>query len=173
MRKLILVAVLTLFALAGSVSAQELEQQQKQSEVPLPAAFEPRITFGIGVGVPFGGIGGNVEAMLNRYFSVSLGMGIAAGNLGWAGGIKAYPIGSDQKVSPRLSAYYGTVAVLDFGDHEEVDEGAAYGVGLSWRNHPKTRVEFDLLYIDYDPPAGFVMEDGSDINLMLGYRWEY
>jgi hypothetical protein len=171
MGKLILVAVLSLFAFAGSVSAQDAEQQQK--DATQTAVFEPRLTFGIGVGVPFGGIGANVEAMLNRYFSVSLGMGIAAGNLGWAGGIRAYPIGSDQKVSPRLSAYYGTVAVLDFGDHEEVDEGAAYGIGLSWRNQPNTRVEFDLLYIDYDPPVGFVKEDGSDIDLMLGYRWEY
>lgn len=171
MRKLILVTFLSLFALAGSVSAQEPEQQQK--EVPLPAVSEPRLTFGIGVGIPFGGIGANVETMLSRHFSISLGMGIAAGNLGWAGGIRAYPIGSDQKVSPRLSAYYGTVAVLDFGDREEVDEGVAYGVGLSWRNQPNTRIEFDLLYIDYEPPAGFVKEDGSDINLMLGYRWAY
>lgn len=171
MRKLILGAILGLLVFTGSAAAEEAEQQVKEAQ---PSGFDPRLAFGIGVGVPFGGgVGGNVEVELNRYFSASVGLGISSGELGWAGGLQAYPIGHDHTVSPRLSAYYGTVAVLDWGTHTELDTGAAYGAGLSWRNQPNGSFEFDLLYIDYDPPRGFVKEDGGDINLMLGYRWRY
>lgn len=172
MRKLIIGGVLSLAVLAGSAQAQEPVQQVKEEAEP--AGFEPQLSFGIGVGIPFGGgIGGNVEAMLSRHFSVSAGLGIAGGEFGWSGGVIAYPIGRGNRVNPRLSAYYGTVAILDFGDHRELANGPAYGVGLSWRNTPNTSIEFDLLYIDYEPPAGFVEKDGGDINLMLGYRWRY
>lgn len=172
MRKLIFAAVLSLALLAGGAGAQEPEQQA--ADGAQAAGFEPGLAFGIGVGIPFGGgIGGNVEAALSRHFSASIGLGIAEGEFGWSGGIMAYPIGRDHKVSPRFSAYYGTVAVLDFGDHKELDEGPAYGVGLSWKNQPDASIEFDLLYIDYEPPTGFVKKDGGDISLMLGYRWRY
>lgn len=173
MRKFIMGVIFSMALFVGSAASQEQEPQIDNGTGP--AGFQPSLGFGIGVGIPFGGgIGGNVEAILSQHFSASLGLGIAGGELGWAGGVRVYPIGRDNTVSPRLSAYYGTVAILDFGDHKELDRGPAYGVGLSWRNQPNTSVEFDLLYVDYEPPAGFVdEEDGGDINLMLGYGWRY
>jgi len=169
MRRLIYGVILSLAVFAGSAAADEPEQQSSGAQT---AEFEPRLGFGIGVGIPFGGgIGASVEAELNRYFSASVGLGVAAGEFGWAGGVRAYPIGRDQKVSPRFSAYYGTVALLDWGTHKELDTGLAYGVGLSWRNQPNTSIDFDLLYIDYAPPAGFVKKNDGDISLMIGYSW--
>lgn len=81
----------------------------------------------VGVGMPFGGgVGGNLEAGFGRHFAATAGLGSVEGYLGWAAGARVYPLGRDERVNPRLSAYYGTVAVLDRGyGNIETDTGAA------------------------------------------------
>lgn len=168
MRKLILGIILTLAIFAGSAAA-ETADMQKPAEKPFK--FDTRLA--IGAGIPFGGLGANIEAMFDKYLSASIGLGVMDGELGWAGGLRVYPMGRDMTVSPRLSAYYGTVATLDWGYRTDLDVGAAYGVGLEWRTSPKMSVDFDVLYIDYEEPGGFIRTESSDFVYTIGYGWYF
>lgn len=162
MRKLIVVAILCL-AFMGVASAQGAEQAKLPSRVM------------VGAGIPYGGgYGAGLEATLSRHFAATLGAGVVDSQFGWAGGLRAYPLGHDLELSPRISAYYGSVATLEWPDgSKDTDAGLAYGIGLDWRSSPKVSLEFELLYIDYDPPGGFISKDGSDLTYMIGYGFYF
>lgn len=170
MRKLILGVFLCLTMLAGGALAEGPEAQLSADR-----PFDLKTRLAVGLGIPFGGgIGGNFEATFGRYFAATIGLGSAEGYLGWSGGVRAYPMGHDRKVNPRLSAYYGTVAILDWGyGNLETDTGAAYGGGFDWKFQRDQGVEVEILYVDYDAPQGFVRTRGSDVKLTLGYGWYF
>lgn len=162
MRKLIIAAILCM-ASVGIASAQE----------PQEAKLPSRIM--VGAGIPYGGgYGAGLEATLSRHFAATLGAGVVDSQFGWAGGVRVYPMGHDKEISPRISAYYGSVATLQWPDgSKDTDAGLSYGIGLDWRSSPKVSLEFELLYIDYDPPVGFVRTDGSELTYTIGYGFYF
>ncbi|HBG45541.1 MAG TPA: hypothetical protein DDW94_00965 [Deltaproteobacteria bacterium] len=129
---------------------------------------------GIGAGIPYGGIGANLEAIMGRYFAATAGAGVLDGELGWVGGLRLYPLGRDSEVSPRLSAYYGTVAVIEWSNGgKETDTGIAYAIGADWRPQPSYSADIELLYIDYDTPQGFTREDDEDLKAVVGFGFYF
>jgi hypothetical protein len=135
-----------------------------------------RFRIAVGAGIPYGAFGSNVEASLIDSLALTGGFGISRGGTGWAVGGRVYPFSNEQKVRPRLSAFYGTVATLEkkdsSGDSEyKNDTGAAYGVGFDWRVK-KWSFDFDLFYVDYSMPEGYEKK-GSDVKVSLGYGYHF
>lgn len=163
MRKLI-IAAFFFAALYGIAQAQGPEQPDK---VP------SRIM--LGAGIPYGGgYGAGLEAALSRHVAATLGAGVIDSMFGWAGGVRVFPLGREMSISPRISAYYASVATLKWPDGtKDTDAGLAYGVGFDWRSSPKVSIEFELLYVDYDPPVGFIRTDGSDLTFTIGYGFYF
>lgn len=167
--------MLILGIFAANARAEEAPQAPAEGREEKRRPMEG-IGFGLGIGLPYGGLGGNVEAVVNKYLSLSLGLGYMGGSAGpgWAGGVKVYPLGRDMTISPRLSAYYGTVAILERSDgHKDLDTGMVYGIGAHWRTNPNIGIDADVLYVDYDLPPGFVSKEGGDIALTIGYTFYF
>ena len=127
---------------------------------------------GLGLGIPYGLLGGNLEYSLSDYTALSGGVGITPGGVGWSVGARVYApaIG---KVRPRLSAYHGVVAVLEtsywYGesDYENLT-GEAFGVGLEWKMPSGDFLALDILGTNVDIPVDAV-EKGSSVKLSIGY----
>ncbi len=163
MKKLLL-AFIAVFLLAGLSSAEE----------PLKNTQE-RFRLGLGVGIPYGGVGVNLELLPEDIIALTAGAGVGVDGPGWAAGLRLYPLKKAGKFSPRMSVYYGTVAVLKDSNGYNMDTGAAYGAGFDYKlsNNFIRGIDFELLYVDYETPEGYVEEDGGDIKLSIGYEFVF
>ena len=170
MRKLIYGVVLCLTVVASSAAADGPDQTT-MADKPVEKNFR----LALGLGIPYGGgIGGNLEAMIGRHFAASAGAGLLEqGEFGWSFGARVYPLGNDLKFNPRLSAYYGTVALLNDRGTILTDTGGAYGIGFEYKTYPNFCIDVDLLYLDYNPSPNFIMERSSSIKLAIGYGWHF
>lgn len=113
---------------------------------------------GLGLGIPYGGIGVNLEfsphlpgsvgQSLHRYGSLLIGSGFTGAGSAYSIGLRIYPFGKDRRYRPRIGFHYGTVAVLEWwgGDSSNL-EGAALSAGLLWKISQCWAIDADLLYI--------------------------
>lgn len=121
---------------------------------------------GVGLGIPYGVVGLNLESGGQTRFSGGLGWGIS--EVGWNVGVKHYlrPL-SEGRGSASFGVYYGTNTYLDrWGGDDELLTG--FSVGLGW-----TSGHFDIGAIvpfGADVPAD-AEEQGSAVKLYLGYRF--
>lgn len=153
-QKAILTAGLSALLLAGSVQAEQ------------------GLKGGLGLGIPYGLLGGNLEYSMNDYTALSGGVGIAPGGLAWSVGARLYTPAMG-RFRPRLSAYHGVVAVLEkysfYSDTEyENLTGEAFGIGGEWEMSNGDFLAVDILGVSVDIPDN-VIERGSDIKLSIGY----
>lgn len=83
------------------------------------SAFEKgesnKLSIGLGLGVPYGGLGGNFEVERNR-FAISGGLGYDLAGLGWAVGVKAYLNELTKTFRLRASCFYGITSVVKNND---------------------------------------------------------
>ncbi len=176
-----LIIALTVFALLLLSQAYAEESRTEVSEEP------PHNSIASGVGVPFGGIGGNLELRIVPGVRVAAGLGTMVGaGVGWSFGLRYYPIRSFSRVSPRLSVYYGTNSVLKVMNPNataradfEAYNGLTFGVGTevylgSRRTHG---IDFEILYIaDYDSEIDRLIKEDlirdrdSNFKVSVGYR---
>ncbi|MCK4739410.1 MAG: hypothetical protein KAT46_05625 [Deltaproteobacteria bacterium] len=128
----------------------------------------PRIGIAIGSGVPFGGLGGYVSYEPLKYFSASLGAGVNRAGLGWAVGSRFYFNDRDKLVRPRVSVFYGVLGTLEDqnGDLKPL-EGYSYGPGVLYWIAEDLTLEFDVLFLDYNLPSGY-MDEGSKTVVSIG-----
>ena len=137
------------------------------------ATAEQGLKGGLGLGIPYGLLGGNLEYGFNDYVAATGGLGITPGGLGWAVGARAY-FADTGKVRPRISAYHGVVAILEtknwWGGDSEYDTltGEAFGIGLEWTMPSGFMLEFDLLAVNVDIPENATDETGK-VKLSIGF----
>lgn len=145
----------------------------------------------IGLEVPYGILGGNLDVEKDR-FAISGGLGCDLAGLGWAVGGRVYLNKPADTFRLRASCFYGIVALVEkkkyswWGHSESTYEdypGLAPSLGFEWRFGEDTSFEFDLLYIIFDEDKikkelkeeGYaITEDfGSNIKISLGLgkRW--
>ena len=127
--------------------------------------------WGVGLGIPYGVLGVNVESGAQTRLSV--GVGAALVGLGWNVGVKHYLSDppTEDTGSASICLYYGTNAILGektWGvvDYDEVTEG--FTVGLGW-----TAGHFDIAMLwplGVDIPEGYE-EEGAPVKLSIGYRF--
>ena len=141
------------------------------------AQIEP--VLGFGVGLPYGGIGVNLELGMNDYFAPFAAVGSLPDNVGWNLGARLYYPGRGARFRGRLTALYGTNALVEKRDYYyggdtqyDTEEGFAAGVGMNMRFSRHWAFDIDLLGADVNLPRGYERK-GSDVLLALGFsrRW--
>jgi hypothetical protein len=132
--------------------------------------------FGYGIGLPYGGVGGNYEAGISDYFAPLIAIGFLPDNIGWNLGARLYYPGRDAKFRGRLTALYGTNTLVEkayWWDTEyETANGFSGGLGFNWRFAKHWAFDADLFAVDQDVPSGYT-EEGPDLKISLGFssRW--
>lgn len=126
---------------------------------------EKGTNWGLGIGIPYGIIGVNLES--GAQTRLTAGVGVVPGNLGWNVGLKHYFTASAEGEG-RMSAsvYWGVNTLIDTGSDWDTEEGLS--VGLGW-----TSGHFDIgliLPISSTDVAG-AEEVGPPIKLYVGYRF--
>lgn len=161
--------VLLLFALlVGASFACAAEVGSKNNE---------RFRAGLGIGVPYGVLGGNLEVFPVNLISLFLGLGATPAGAGWSIGARLYPFGSQKQFNPRLSVLHGVVAYLEtkywYGTstYETID-GNALGLGFDWIFSNKYSLDFDVVFLDYSLPAG-AKEQGGKTKISIGYGYHF
>jgi hypothetical protein len=130
----------------------------------------PTENWGVGAGLPYGGLGVNYETGEQTRLSAGVGWMY---DIGWNVGVKHYfsePVVG--RGAGSISAYYGTnlvrrTIVIGPGYYSRDDETeTGFSIGLGW-----TSGHFDigLLYATNDAGAGFDERIGGVV-LYLGYR---
>lgn len=93
----------------------------------------PRLYFGPGLGLDYGGIGVNTTVMLMRYFGVHAGVGYNINGVGANGGGRIYFTRPFTHLRPYFSGMYGYNAVINVKNAKQFNRtfyGASFGVGL-------------------------------------------
>ncbi|MFH1894135.1 MAG: hypothetical protein ABIK83_15810 [Candidatus Zixiibacteriota bacterium] len=170
--------VLLLLSFSIDAAAQEFISERK------PPSGR---TFGVGLGIPYGVIGVNVDFKVDDFVNLSAGIGstVFAG-LGYSIGMKYFITSPESAVRPRLSAYYGTnyVFVREYYGIDRDDEGETYngltlGIGLLFMmgNSRSNGFDIDIMYItttSFDAvekrSEGFVFDESKDVKFSVGYR---
>ncbi len=142
----------------------------------------------IGMGVPYGILGGNFETEKN-HFAISVGLGYDLAGLGWAVGSRVYLNEPTKTFRLRASCFYGIVALAekkkDTSNKSTYEDypGFTPSLGFEWKFGKNAIFEFDLLYAIFDEDGikkeiekeGYTMTEdfGSPIRISLGLgkRW--
>jgi len=131
--------------------------------------------FGVGIGVPYGFFGANIEASVLDYVSLSGGLGALHNEGCWVIGGRVYPFKRNVRFSPRLSAFYGTVAILKNEAGGTINYstllGWSFGVGFDWKFYGRNSVDFDVIYRVFSLPSGY--SDANDESFLLGYGYHF
>ena len=143
-------------------------------------------SFGLGLGIPYGILGVNVDinAASNLNLSAGVGTTILAG-IGYNVGLKYFFTPIEKTFRPRVSAYYGinSMVLKEYGSGKE-DEGEVYtglsiGIGAQWMwGEDKSKgLDFDIIYIattGFDveelKKEGFAVEEYGKVKISIGYR---
>ncbi|MFH0774683.1 MAG: hypothetical protein V2A53_04205 [bacterium] len=142
---------------------EEEEVEIKYSEIKYRRKEKPN-KISLGVGIPYGMLGWNLEIEKNR-FAVSGGVGRdISGLMGWAVGVRAYLNEPTKTFRLRAGCFYGIVAGVwmesytyywGTGEHEHKEykrnyPGFAPSLGFEWRYGENLSLEFDLLHPIFD-----------------------
>ena len=157
-----LTAIIIIFILSSVIYSQE------SSQVVLK-----KNSFGVGLGIPYGWLGGNIDVNVAPNLNVSAGIGttILAG-IAINFGFKYFIIPVERTFRPRVAAYYG-VNGANFDDNENFS-GVNLGVGfqLMWGKTKSNGLDFDIIFIAtssiYDEEE--VEENTGNVGISLGYR---
>lgn len=140
--------------------------------------IEPDFRLGAGIGIPYGGVGVNLETALVKYVAVAVGLGLNKTGAGWSLGARLYPFGREVRLSPRIAAYHGIIGIIEKpGSEDAKKSGNAYGAGFDWNLNRgalsrKDSIDFEVLYVEYDIPPGYELK-GEDIKFSIGYRFRF
>lgn len=140
--------------------------------VSTPAFGSEKInSVGVGIGLPFGGLGVNYERQVNDFSAFTVGLGVLPDNIGYSIGTRFYYPKLDARFRGRLSVLYGVNTLEEnvYTDDYETQSGFSGGPGFSWRFSENWAFDADLFFVDNDVSEGFV-EKGSSAKVSLGFR---
>ncbi|MEE9463981.1 MAG: hypothetical protein V3W14_00220 [Candidatus Neomarinimicrobiota bacterium] len=172
----------------GSILTYQLSEVSRIETIPMKKAG----SLGVGLGIPYGVIGANIEYALENNINLTAGIGttVFAGS-GYNVGVKYYLKDIGYTGRPRISAYYGTnalIAVTVFGgeDINETFSGLTLGFGQLWMwgDSKKHGLDLDLMYLlttgSYDERKEEIedqyyttLEDLGKIKISIGYRYGF
>lgn len=180
MRKNVILFSAVFLALMLTFCRVTFAENDDQTVTQLPAEKESHISAGVGLGIPYGVLGVNVEfnpllpgiadATIQDYFSLSAGVGFSPAGLAYAFGLRIYPMGKEKRIRPRISGYYGIVAMIEYyyGDYDRL-EGFAFGGGALYKINRKISVDLEVLYIMPNDYSDYI--EGGRFKLSVGSRW--
>lgn len=167
MKSLLTIAMIVM---AAQVMAQDSGSEKKNS-------------FGVGLGVPYGVLGANVDVNVLPNLNVSAGVGttVIAG-IGYNAGFKYFISPSENKFRPRVSAYYGINGAAELkggpSNGKKTYRGLSIGGGFQWMWGDRTSgLDCDIIYlatsgldIDKLKDQGYSVTDPGKIKISIGYR---
>jgi len=141
---------------------------------------------GLGLGIPYGGVGVNLNVNLvsNLYFTAGVGTTVLA-SAAYCVGVKYFFTPAPRSFRPRASAYYGITTIVEkqYPQGKTEDDtyaGIVLGRGSQWMwgQSRSNGFDFDLLYIaqsNFDPDElraeGFIpAREPGDFKISIGYR---
>lgn len=136
-----------LFFIVSTHAQDNYEQQNVARYSPKSDSllFKPdKISFGLGLGLDYGGLGMNLGAYPQKNIGFFGGLGYAVIGFGYNAGVKIRAI-SDKKhmgVVPYALAMYGynaVIAVSNVDDYNKFFYGPTIGVGLDFRPRPEKK----------------------------------
>lgn len=164
--------LITLIVLSLSTSMAVSQESSKQH------------SFGIGLGIPYGILGANVDYRIASNLCVSAGIGttVIAG-IGYSAGLKFYFVSPENKLRPRISAFYGVNSAVEkkggSDPGKESFSGLSIGAGIQWMwgVSRSNGLDFDLFYlatsgldIDKIRDQGYSVSDPGNVTFSVGYR---
>jgi len=127
----IVVCTVLFFSFAGNFAFSQSDEQEvveKQKK-----ADDPKIYFGVGMGLDYGGlIGIKVEYLPIKHLGIFGGVGINLMPMGWNAGL-TFKILPDKRVSPNLMAFYGyngVVKIINASQYDMTSYGVSFGVNV-------------------------------------------
>jgi hypothetical protein len=135
MKRIVVLTLLCLLIPAFNSDAQQLETKSINYDA---------ISAGLGLGLDFGGIGGNFLVYPAKNFGFFAGAGYALAGIGMNGGIKVrqVPDNPEARVSPFLLAMYGYNAAIKVEGATELNKifyGPTVGLGCDFRGRNQMR----------------------------------
>lgn len=143
-------------------------------------------SFGVGLGIPFGYLGGNVDfSIIPNWVNLSLGAGIAPSGVVANAGLRLFLAPKTASFRPRISCFYGRNTYVEeksywiIPDDYTSYDGVTAGIGASiaFGQSRRNGLDFDLLYIvstkaDLDDleARGYDTSDADGIKISVGYR---
>ncbi len=130
---------------------------------------------GIGLGIPYGVIGANINYQINDAFDLTLGAG-----LGFAAGFRYHPLKDTHKF--RVTLMYGTNVVIDSRATSDLELFGGINLGVGYGSI-SDGWDFDLIYMVASSDAkdrakelelqGYSLSGDPEngIKLSFGYHW--
>jgi hypothetical protein len=136
-------------------------------------------TIGIGMGLPYGTVGCNLDIKVAPGLKLSGGYGttIKAG-FGYIVGLKYFLTTPDQAFRPRLSAYYGTNQMVEYKKYH----GLSFSVGAQymWGQNKNRGFDLDIVFMatcDWDLDQllenGILDDEPYNTTISIGYRYAF
>lgn len=153
---------MVLFLFTTSTYSQQLSKEKEPIKNSL----------GIGIGVPYGIIGGNIDINIFSNVNGSFGLGTtyfsgASYNLG----IKIFFVDAKETFRPRVFAFYGINSVDKYERSDDNNSYTGLSLGLGgqflWRK-TKMGFDFDIVYIATSSKGK--IDPKNSIKISLGLR---
>ena len=146
-------------------------------------AQHPSLKLGVGIGIPYGVIGGNAEIGMS-YVAVLGGFGYGLFAPGWSAGGRVYAAAPDKTWRPHATVVYGTTVVYQLKNAvggAVVEEGALNGMGFYLGvdqdvSRPGGSIwTYGIGFITHESlPAGLKESDvGIPIKIMVGWNYRF
>lgn len=140
---------------------------------------------GIGLGIPYGIMGGNFEINTGDVLSLTSSVGYSPGGAAYSFGCRLYAVPRNAKFRPCISLHYGVVAVLEKQIYSysyytytqttqtkyENINGTAFGVGYKYIKGNGSW-DFDILYLSFKLPS-YAEQQGGNVKISVGYGWHF
>ena len=148
----------------------------KKEPPPAPKTSYINKRAGIGVGIPYGVLGANLEIEPNDYLGLIAGLGVSpvSSDPGWSLGARFYLSGRESDTRFRLSLFHGIVAFTtkenSAGDtvYLKTITGDAFGIGVNQRiKGSKWSCDFDLMFPSFKVSPG-LKKDSTSVQFSLG-----
>jgi hypothetical protein len=140
-------------------------------------------TIGVGLGIPYGILGFNVDVNIAPNVNFTGGIGTAVVGVGYNLGFKYFFADASKSLRPRVLAVYGTNSILQVTNASSFDKaytGLSLGGGVQymWGESQTSGVDFDIIYIATSgldvndlKNQGIIVEEPSKIKISIGYRY--
>lgn len=146
-----------------------------------------KVSIGIGMGIDYGGYGGNLLVYPQKNIGFFVGTGYALAGVGTNVGIKIRHFKTDSKIRPYLTAMHGyntAVAVKDAKSYNRLFYGNTVGLGFDTRPRKESHGHFSFGLLvpirdtDVDKYMNYLKNQGvtfkkelSTIAISIGYRF--
>jgi hypothetical protein len=169
-----IIVMLVLLSLVSLSWAQEASEK---------APVYDKNSWGLGFGIPYGVLGGNIDVNVAPNLNISFGIGttIVAG-IGYNAGLKYFFSSVENTLRPRILAFYGVNAMSSIGDDNESYTGLSIGAGFQWMwgDTKSNGLDIDIIYVattgydldELEEEYGdrYVIEEYGKVKFSIGYR---